>query len=391
MNWAQNARFWITMPKQSLFLFLAGVFCIFASFGFIVTGMDPYALNSRLTLLWAFVSGLLSAGWAFFGTRRMLKSMGILAVAQFLIYNGLARLLDKNNIADVKGLHHKFQFCGTGALIMVVAGYVLFTMFFRAEGIRFFAAHTEVRLASEIHRRLVPEFSFRRGNFEFYGASQPSGEVGGDLVDVVEENGAWFGYVADVSGHGVAAGVLMAMVKSAAHMSLRSGAWANLLTELNDVLKPLIAPNMFVTFGCLISRNGGELSFSLAGHPPLLQYGSRAGVVVEHSVENFPLGLFAGKKFEQGAVSAEPGDIFVILTDGLPETVNARDEDLGLAPLKEILSVNHHRPLNEIFAAMRAYAARHGKQADDQSVLLVRVCESCEPSEREHQTGSLSV
>ena len=49
----------------------------------------------------------------------------------------------------------------------------------------------------------LPELSFKTSEFEFFGASFPSAAVGGDLVDVVAANGRWFGYVADVSGHGV--------------------------------------------------------------------------------------------------------------------------------------------------------------------------------------------
>jgi hypothetical protein len=69
--------------------------------------------------------------------------------------------------------------------------------------------------------------------------SLPSGEVGGDLVDLVEVEGRWLGYLADVSGHGVGSGVLMGMVKSAARMKLLTlAALAALLDDLNDALVP---------------------------------------------------------------------------------------------------------------------------------------------------------
>ena len=67
----------------------------------------------------------------------------------------------------------------------------------------------------------MPPIARRIGSFEFCGISIPSGEVGGDLIDLVESNGHWIGYVADVSGHGVGAGLLMGMAKSSARTQLR--------------------------------------------------------------------------------------------------------------------------------------------------------------------------
>jgi serine phosphatase RsbU (regulator of sigma subunit) len=64
-------------------------------------------------------------------------------------------------------------------------------------------------LAAEIHRVLVPPIDTKVGDFEFHGRSLPSGEVGGDLIDLAGSEDHWVAYVADVSGHGVAPGVAM--------------------------------------------------------------------------------------------------------------------------------------------------------------------------------------
>jgi serine phosphatase RsbU (regulator of sigma subunit) len=70
-----------------------------------------------------------------------------------------------------------------------------------------------MELASEIHRALVPDIETRIGSFELFGRSVPSGQVGGELIDVVENGDKWIPYIAD-AGRGVAPGVLMGMVKS---------------------------------------------------------------------------------------------------------------------------------------------------------------------------------
>jgi serine phosphatase RsbU (regulator of sigma subunit) len=61
-----------------------------------------------------------------------------------------------------------------------------------------------MELAAEIHHILVPAIDTKIGEFEFYGRSVPSGEAGGDLIDVFQNDHGWIAYVADVSGHGVA-------------------------------------------------------------------------------------------------------------------------------------------------------------------------------------------
>jgi hypothetical protein len=86
----------------------------------------------------------------------------------------------------------------------MVPAYVCFIYVFISEGRRYFAVHAEMELASEIHR--VPDIETRIGSFELFGRSVPSGQVGGDLIDAVENGDTWIAYLAAVSGHGVARG-----------------------------------------------------------------------------------------------------------------------------------------------------------------------------------------
>jgi hypothetical protein len=80
---------------------------------------------------------------------------------------------------------------------------------------------TELSLAHGIQAALVPPLSFRTRSFEVYGKSIASKVMGGDLIDVVESDGSLLAYVADVSGHGLAAGQLMGMLKATMRVSLQ--------------------------------------------------------------------------------------------------------------------------------------------------------------------------
>src|SRR5262249_58816064 len=133
----------------------------------------------------------------------------------------------------------------------------------------------------EIHQVLVPAIDARMGGFEFYGTSKPSAEVGGDLIDLAGTDEKWVAYLADVSGHGVAPGLVMGMAKSASRMLLSSGDDSErLMPRLNEVLYPLKKPDMFVTF-CSVSSNAGSLRVGLAGHPSILQYSPRTNHVTQ--------------------------------------------------------------------------------------------------------------
>jgi serine phosphatase RsbU (regulator of sigma subunit) len=137
-----------------------------------------------------------------------------------------------------------------GCLFAILLGYVFFVRFVRKQGLHYFRVQTEIELAEQIHRSLVPPIVRRGSQDEFYGLSAPSGEMGGDLVDLVQDGDKWIAYLADVSGHGVPSGVLMAMVKSAVRMRLATSSEPQVLLESGDSCtlwhQPLILNSFFL-------------------------------------------------------------------------------------------------------------------------------------------------
>ena len=238
-QWAERAKFWRTIPPLSTAVFLAAVFCVFGGIGFLCMGFNPDPESPLQTALVVLITGGFAVGYAFVGfIRHNLRALYFLIPAHIAAISLLPKLghraAARFNIPPA--LKHMILLDNIGAIVMVVGGYILFLTFFQREGMRYFKAHTEIRLASEIHRALVPAFLLQIGEFELHGVSQPSGEVGGDLVDVIQEGDRWFAYVADVSGHGVPAGVMMAMVKSAVRMHWVQGQSASsLMDPLNSV------------------------------------------------------------------------------------------------------------------------------------------------------------
>jgi serine phosphatase RsbU (regulator of sigma subunit) len=249
----------------------------------------------------------------------------------------------------------------------------MFSSFVSSESKRYFRVQTEIELAKQIHRGLVPPIAWHTSQYEFYGVSAPSGEMGGDLVDLVQDGNKWIGYLADVCGHGVPSGVLMAMVKSAARMRLATSSEPQVLLEdLNRVISELIAAEMFVTLAFVSLWKSNDLHFATAGHLPILHFRSVTGSICELSTPNPPIGIFKEQKFVSSHVEFSSGDIAVLLTDGLTEAANENEEEYGLERVKQQVTKHSEKSLNVLCEMLLAEARKFGKQMDDQSVLLVR-------------------
>lgn len=376
-KWARNVRYFRSIPIRRQFVLYLGVFCLFSSVGVLLNLINGTWRNLPWTVAFALISGAFAILWAYAGFNRVIWLMIAAFPAQFLINWALTVYMERHSTPMGEftraAVQSRLRIEGAVAMLFVIGGYVAIVQFIRGEGARMFSHMTEVRLAQEVHQTLVPEIARTVGGYELYGASVPSGDVGGDLVDVVEDSGQWLAYLADVSGHGVSAGMVMAMVKSAVRMGTRErmplGAF---LGNLNRVLKSVSAPNVFVTFAGLAGDGSGELHFALAGHLPILHYRKGVALVEEHAVSNLPLAVLPDSLFATATIHCEPGDVLVLLTDGFTEASNTKGEELGFEPLKALLVRLAGAPLPELMRAMRELALQHGKQNDDQTALLVR-------------------
>lgn len=374
-SWKQGAQVFHTMPRSSLATFLTGVAFLFAAFGAVQDTMGVVQGHESRLVVSMLISGVSAAIWALFGSMRMIKSLIALALVQITVVFLLAKFWPPRPQAlALNQLQRELLKHDGIVLVFILVGYLLLIHFFGMEGNRFFAAHTEIRLASEIQRELVPPISKQTANFEFYGISVPSGTVGGDLLDVVSEGDFFCAYLADVAGHGVSAGVLMSMVKSAVRMRIASvgGCDDGLLPALNDVLKPLISPNAYATFAYLAGDTDSRLSFSLAGHLPIFHLRVANRQTQRCCVENLPLGMFPGATYQTGIIDCQPGDLLAIITDGLTEVFDREGRELGWQHVERALVESATEPLPEIASRIVRTSEGFGPITDDRTLLLVR-------------------
>jgi serine phosphatase RsbU (regulator of sigma subunit) len=373
MSWEDKAQSWKTMPVWSSAFFFSGVFCLFASLILVGSGMNARSQSAADMVASAMIGGGFAIAWAYAGTRRISWWFFVLGPVEAVAFSIQGSMSGPHRILNGEELAQKLQRNGYAEIVLIVAAYIFFLLFFNREGARFFRTQTEVRLAGEIHRALVPVRHLTIGKMELFGSAIPSSEVGGDLFDIVENNGNWHAYVADVSGHGVAAGILMSMIKSTAAMQLKKlNKPEDLLTDLNDVMLPLTSTANYLTFAYVGGAGEENLNFALAGHLPILHYRAATKDIVEHSDENVPIGLFKDQTFAISKFCLFPGDLLAVITDGFTEVFDSQEREFGMDAVKSMLRERAEKPLPEIHRELRAGTLRFGEQSDDQTMLLIR-------------------
>lgn len=355
------------LPRKQLIYLWVAIFSTFAMIGFVLDILTRGRQPAMLLALNVICSGLFALGYA--KVSMPMRKWGYIAMAAaHMAYVFVVPRLFALQTTAAPG---RLTFDAVGIIVTVATGYTAFLRFISVTATRYMRAQAEIDLAREIHRVLVPPCERRIGDFEFLGWSHASGDVGGDLVDIVEQDGGWLGYVADVSGHGVGSGVVMGMFKSALRMRARAGgSIAALLDDIHAVLMPLKQPQMFVTVACVRLGYGNQVECAVAGHLPILRV--RSGRVEEVTSPQIAVGMFDGTRFSSSPAECLPGDVFALLTDGLIEVFNGDRHELGLDWAKGVLQSNDGQPLSAIAGRLLADARAYGAQLDDQTLLLIR-------------------
>jgi len=258
------------------------------------------------------------------------------------------------------------------------------------DNLRVMTERETVSFESAMQRTLVPALTYRGRAVEIHGQSIPKDEVGGDLVDLVADENSVVAYVADVSGHGLRAGVLMGMIKTAMRYGLMlRQPLSRLLEDLNRLLPEVKDANMFATLAALRFDGSHEVEYVSAGHVPLLHWKKQTGEVVRYEAPQVPLGLIRDVAFTATRIGFEPGDLFVLVSDGVVEGAEELDARAGLGRVANLVSNIGQEELKAVSLAIRGEVQRMGQQHDDQTVLLVRAVERADTNSLpRHAIGS---
>jgi sigma-B regulation protein RsbU (phosphoserine phosphatase) len=235
----------------------------------------------------------------------------------------------------------------------------------------------EMELAAQIQRGILPRALPVVPGYELLGWTRPARHVGGDYFDVLPLPQGRLGVlVADVSGKGVSAALLVSTLHSALRLLLARGASKQeLLTVVNAHLVEFSAANKFATLLLAdLDPESGALTYVNAGHNPGLLV-RREGGSEQLAARSVPIGLLPAALFVEAATELRCGDLLCLYSDGVTEATSRDGEELGLDRLTALLERHREAPLPTIEAAIDAALrdfTRGLPQGDDQTVLLLR-------------------
>jgi len=239
----------------------------------------------------------------------------------------------------------------------------------------------ELGIATEIQTSILPKdfppFPDRK-EFDIYAKMIPAREVGGDLYDFFLIDKSRVGVIiGDVSGKGIPAAMFMAVSKTLLKATALKGIPPDsCLESVNNVLVDESLPSMFVTvfYGIFDTRNG-SFEYCNGGHnPPYLinaegqvrQLDNRGGVF---------LGAMKNLEYESNVVMLQPGETLFLITDGITEAMNTREEMFGEERSRAALQTHAGKPLHElvekVIEEVQAFAGAQ-EQSDDMTCLTLR-------------------
>jgi serine phosphatase RsbU (regulator of sigma subunit) len=211
----------------------------------------------------------------------------------------------------------------------------------------------ELRTAYTIQRRLLPDALPEIAGYCFAGANRPCKTVSGDYYDVVvRPDGRIYFVIADVSGKGITAALVMSSVATAFAIFTRHDPTpADLLRDINETLAPKTSPSKFVTMVAgVLDPATGIVSFANAGHVAPLMV-TKEGVEAMHSTD-IVVGILPHAQYRNQSLTLSAGDSLVLFTDGVTEAENIAEEQLGLDPVCEMLRSMHGSEAGAILDAI---------------------------------------
>lgn len=197
----------------------------------------------------------------------------------------------------------------------------------------------ELEYAREIQLSMLPRESPEVDWLDLAALSLPATEVGGDYYDYFRLGDRRLAVVVgDVTGHGVASGLVLSGVRSCLNLLqdelVRPG---EVLERVNRMLKRTASPRMLMTLAvAVLDGDEGSVTVATAGHPPVLVV-RRDGTVSEVGNGSLPLGAFDEVRYAERRSRVGAGDVLLMFSDGVVETVGADDEQFGWQRLRDVL------------------------------------------------------
>jgi sigma-B regulation protein RsbU (phosphoserine phosphatase) len=235
----------------------------------------------------------------------------------------------------------------------------------------------ELSLAAEIQTDFLPKATPEFKGFDVSGYMTPCYQVGGDYYDYMPIGSDRLGItIADVSGKGVSASLLMASLRASLHSEVHLLYDMEKMTaNLNDFIHKSSSINSFITFFfCELNMKSGKLKFINAGHNPPIVLDKKGNINRLESC-GLCLGMFPDVEYKAQTVVLHPGDIILLFTDGITESRNKENKEFEEEKLVKFLKKKSKLPapelIKEIQKEVETFTA-DTDQMDDQTVVVIK-------------------
>ena len=300
---------------------------------------------------------------------RAVMVVGTLVFAIEALYFSVARLLHYQTyrITGSLGLAALLFSCGYVAAQIALAGER-----------RLLSIESELVIAQEIQASILPAKSPEVKNLRVAAVYRPMTAVAGDFYDflAVDEHRTGF-LVADVTGHGVPAALIASMIKVATQSVVPCAHDPReVLSGLNRMLLAQMRAHQLVSAAYLwVDTEKRKALYSAAGHPPLLHW--RAGKLQRIESNGLLLGVLPEAEYPLWETVIQPGDRFLLYTDGVSEPENGSGESFGAHQLEQVVRNNRLRTpselLDQLLTEIREWQPASAEQKDDITLVAIDV------------------
>ena len=252
----------------------------------------------------------------------------------------------------------------------------------REEAIERERLERELETARQIQEKLLPHEMPQLPGFEIAGTSIPSQQVGGDYFDFLDMGTGQLGIaIADVSGKGIPAALLMANLQASLHAQvIKKGTVAEVASRMNSLLVKSTDTHMFATFfyGILDQVKSTFISTNAGHNPPLLFRAD--GKTKRLEAGGLVLGFLPDQKYAQQTVKIKQGEVLVLFTDGITEAGGPSSEKIsenlfGEERLIKVVRASLAKSAVEVQAAILQAISNHtanAPQYDDITLVVIK-------------------
>ena len=214
--------------------------------------------------------------------------------------------------------------------------------------------------------------------YDFHGMSRPASETGGDTFDLAVVDQGVLIVLGDATGHGIAPALSVTQMQAMLRMALRLGAdLETAFINVNNQLEQTTAQDRFITaFIGLLDAKQNRIRYQSGGQAPILQWCAQSSSFDRRGPTSFPLAAMPLRSLKPSVtLEMAPGDVLVLLSDGIYEYCNAAGEQFGEARVEAVVA--RHRGMSmaalgaQLLAEVHAFA-QGAPQEDDITVVLVK-------------------